>query len=228
MLNMRSTQADDRSARARIRDAAITRFAHDGIAATTARAVAADAGVSPGLVIHHFGSMDKLRAACDEHMAAIIRSHKQDAMAAGPGLDVLGAMRRAQQDVPLARYLASSLADGSPAVAALIDDMVDDAVAYMEEGVRSGVLQPSARPRDRAALLTVWTLGALVLHEHAERLLGVDLTEDPARLADDDGYGRYLAVVMEVLSDGVFTAEIASTVRAAGARPVDVGQGAGS
>jgi len=40
-LNMRS----DLTARARIRDAALARFGADGVAATTVRAVAADAGV---------------------------------------------------------------------------------------------------------------------------------------------------------------------------------------
>ncbi|MEX0658697.1 MAG: TetR/AcrR family transcriptional regulator [Egibacteraceae bacterium] len=78
---------DDRTARARIRDAAITRFAEDGVAGTSVRAIAGQAGVSAALVIHHFGSKEALRAACDEHVAATIRERKQTAMAAGPGLD---------------------------------------------------------------------------------------------------------------------------------------------
>ena len=53
-LNMRS--ASDLTARARIRDAALARFGAEGIAGTSVRAVAADAGVSPALVLHHFGS----------------------------------------------------------------------------------------------------------------------------------------------------------------------------
>ncbi|WP_329603806.1 helix-turn-helix domain-containing protein, partial [Nocardia seriolae] len=52
LLNMRST--DDLTTRARIRDAAITVFGEQGFGVGV-RAIAAAAGVSPGLVNHHFG-----------------------------------------------------------------------------------------------------------------------------------------------------------------------------
>lgn len=66
--------ASDLTARARIRDAALARFGTDGIAATSVRAVAADAGVSPALVVHHFGSKEGLRQACDDYVLDSIRS----------------------------------------------------------------------------------------------------------------------------------------------------------
>src|SRR5674476_1121889 len=74
-VNMRSTRSerespDDRSTKARIRDAAIDCVAEHGVAATPARRVAAAAGVSTGLVIHHFGPMEGLRSECDEYVAA--------------------------------------------------------------------------------------------------------------------------------------------------------------
>ena len=56
---------DDLTARARIRDSAIVYFGRHGFQSATVRAIAADAGVSPALVIHHFGSKDGLREACD-------------------------------------------------------------------------------------------------------------------------------------------------------------------
>lgn len=208
-----SEVADDRSTRARIRDAAITRFAAEGIRATSVRAIAAEAGVSPGLVMHHFGTKDGLRHACDEHVAAIIRTNKHEAMGQGPGLDIAGAMRRASQDVPLTRYLARSLADGSAAVASLIDDLVADAAEYMAEGVRAGSLRPTGYPYGRAAVLTIWVLGALVLHEHMERLLGVDLTADPASLVDTAGYAAYVGSVLEMFTDGLVSDEAAKGMR---------------
>jgi AcrR family transcriptional regulator len=214
---MRSTNgsADDRTARAKIRDAAITRFAVDGIADATVRGIAAAAGVSAGLVIHHFGTMDNLRHACDEYVAEIIRRNKRAAMAQGPALDVAAAMRRARQDIPLNRYLARSLADGSPAVAELIDDLVSDAVDYMDEGVRAGSLRPTAYPYERAAVLTIWTLGALVLHEHLERLLGVDLTGDPAEMAEAGAYASYVGPILEMFTEGLVTESVAETMRSA-------------
>ncbi len=62
-----SPPSEDLTTRARIRDAAVLRFGREGFGASV-RTVAADAGVSPGLVIHHFGSKDGLRAACDEYV----------------------------------------------------------------------------------------------------------------------------------------------------------------
>ena len=198
---------DDRTARARIRDAAIDRFADAGVAATSVRAIAETADVSPGLVIHHFGSKDGLRVACDEHVAATIRDRKHAAMAQGTNLDPLAALRAAGSGPPLMRYLARTLVDGSPHVAALVDEMVADATDYMEEGVRQGVLRPSPQSYGRAAVLTIWSLGALVLHEHLERLLGVDLTGDLGQAT------AYLAPAVEMFSNGVVTEAMAARLR---------------
>lgn len=198
---------DDRTARARIRDAAITRFGADGVARTSLRAVAAEAGVSAALVVHHFGSKDALRVACDRHVAATIRERKQAAMAAGAGLDLLAAMRESDELRPLMRYLARVLVESSPHVDALVDEMVEDAVAYTEQGVRTGLLKPSNDPRGRAALLTIWSLGALVLHEHAARVLGADLLGGPA------GQAPYSVPATEVIGEGVLTPEALAMVR---------------
>ena len=58
----------DMTAVARIRDAAIELFGSRGFDVGV-RAIAEAAGVSPGLVIHHFGSKDGLRKACDDYIA---------------------------------------------------------------------------------------------------------------------------------------------------------------
>lgn len=202
-----SAMVDDRTTRARIRDAAIECFAQYGVAATTARKVAEAADVSPGLVIHHFGTMEGLRSSCDGHIAAVIRHHKQAVMSAGPNLDVLAALRN--PDIgPLMGYLARVLADDSTTVAELVDDLVDDAEGYIQEGVGSGMIRPTANPRGRAVVLTIWSLGALVLHEHLERLLGVDLT-DPEVLTDPS-FSRYAGLVYEIYGEGFLTEAFAT------------------
>jgi AcrR family transcriptional regulator len=204
LLNMSSVEfktdespIDDRTAKARIRDAAIGCFAEHGIGATTARKVATAAGVSPGLVMHHFESMDGLRVACDEYVTVMIRELKAGAMAAGAGFDPLAALRDQESGPPFAKYLARTLIDGSPHVVDLVDELVADAVAYTETGVEMGMLTPSRYPRERAAILTVWSLGALVLHDHLARLIGVDITEP---LDDPKAASSYVAPVLEIFS----------------------------
>lgn len=201
--------APDLTARARIRDAAITRFAADGVPGSSVRAIAAEAGVSPALVIHHFGSKDALRVACDQHVAAAIRDNKRRAMNAGPSLDPLAALRDAESGPPLLAYLARTLVDTSPHVAELVDELVEDAVTYMEEGVASGALTPSDDARGRAIVLTMWSLGSLVLHEHVARVMGVDLTGDVTDL------GEWAAPAAEILGRGVLAPEVYERIRSA-------------
>ena len=57
-----STPESDLTAVARIRNAALLRFARDGFGVGL-RTIAADAGVTAGLIAHHFGSKDGLRRA---------------------------------------------------------------------------------------------------------------------------------------------------------------------
>ncbi|MGA7688889.1 MAG: TetR family transcriptional regulator [Jiangellales bacterium] len=199
---------DDRTTRARIRDAAIEIVAVDGTAALTARRVADSVGVSPGSVIHHFGSMEGLRAACDEHVVALIKATKTDALGAGPGLDIVSALRDARIG-PVTGYLAAVLGEDSPAVAQLVDDLVADAVEYAEAGVASGMLRPTADPHGRAALMVLWNLGGLVLHRHLHRLLGVDLL-DPQALTSP-GMARYVGPVYEIFGRGIFSDAMAAS-----------------
>ena len=198
----------DRTTRARIRDAALRCFSEAGVAATSVRTIAAEAGVSPALVIHHYGSKDQLRTACDEHVAATIRARKHEVMRAGSGFDPIAAFRAQQDGPPLLAYLARTLVDGSPHVAELVDELVDDAVGYMAEGEASGMLRATDDPRGRATVMVLWSLGAVVLHEHAQRLLDVDLLGDVSHAA------AYLGPAFEVLGRGVLTDEAYQQLRA--------------
>ncbi|MET0434632.1 MAG: helix-turn-helix domain-containing protein, partial [Cellulomonas sp.] len=78
---MRSaTTDDDLTARARIRDAALRLFADRGIEGVSVRDIAAAAGVSAGLIRHHFGSKDGLRDACDSHAIDSLMRIKEEAI----------------------------------------------------------------------------------------------------------------------------------------------------
>jgi AcrR family transcriptional regulator len=204
------TAIDDRTTKARIRDAAIVVFAEHGVAGTTARRVAESAGVSPGSVIHHYGSMEGLRTACDQYVAAVIRHRKEEAMSAGVGLDVLAALRENGVG-SLAGYLSRVLVDDSPIVERLVDELVHDAGDYTQQGIDAGLLQPTDDARSRAAVLTLWSLGALVLHRHVKRILGVDLTNP--EVGSSSTMAAYAGPAYEVLGRGIFTDEFAAHLR---------------
>lgn len=205
-------EIEERSTAAKIRDAAIECFATEGISGTTARKVAAIAHVSPGSVINHFGSMEGLRQACDRHLLDVTRDRKQKAMAEGPSFDILTALR-VEGNPHLLAYLATVLTDDAPAVAELVDGMVADAEVYLAQGVGSGMLKPSADPHGRAVIIVLWNLGLLVMHHHLARLLDTYLT-DPD-FAASPSIGNYLAPIMEIYGEGVFTPDFMENARAA-------------
>jgi AcrR family transcriptional regulator len=207
---MSSDRLDDRTAKARIRDAAIACVARYGTAGTTVRKVASEAGVSPGLVIHHFGSMDGLRAACDEFVASTIRNTKLSFADQGVGFDLLGALRR-KGTAALPAYLAEVLTEDSPAVAKLVDDLVSDAIGYMKRYEELGWVKPSATPEARAAIAVIWSLGALALHRHVKRLIGMDLA-DPQYGKDPAAIATYWIPAFELLS-GVFSDEFSEQIQ---------------
>ena len=57
---------EDLTAKARIRNAALDLYAENGEDRTSMRAIAAAAGVTVGLLVHHFGTKDRLRDAVEQ------------------------------------------------------------------------------------------------------------------------------------------------------------------
>lgn len=179
---MRSDPADQ-TTKARIRDAAILRFAQDGLEASV-RSIAADAGVSAGLVMHHFGSRAGLRQSCDDHVQAVIRDSKSELMVpAGASSALLVQLAQLEGYAPLVGYVLRCLQAGGDFTTGLIEGMVADAVEYLEEGVEAGTLSPSRDEAARARLLIDFALGSLLLNLPAGRE-PLDLDELPAWLAD--------------------------------------------
>ena len=136
VLNVRSTQ-QDLTTTARIRDAAIVVFGEQGFTAGV-RAIATAAGVSPGLVIHHFGSKDGLREACDDYVLDEIRRAKTDFLRT-PSVDrMFTELAAVEKYAPLVGYLVRSFQASGRVAAQLFDHMVADTAAYLEAGVAAG------------------------------------------------------------------------------------------
>jgi AcrR family transcriptional regulator len=68
---------------ARIRNAALAEFARNGVASTSLRDVAKTAGVSPGLVQHHFATKAALVEAVGAHVVGLATEAFGDLPAAG-------------------------------------------------------------------------------------------------------------------------------------------------
>ncbi|WP_328993646.1 TetR family transcriptional regulator [Kribbella sp. NBC_01245] len=167
---MRSTARSDASAPGgagpstseRIRDAAVARFGRDGFSVGL-RAIAADAGVTAGLVVHHFGSKEGLRDACDKFVLGVIRSEKMRATTSGSAAGMLAQLAEIEQFGPLALYAVRSMQAGGELATAFVEQMVSDAEDYLAAGVEAGTIRPSRDPAGRARYLTYQGMGSLML-----------------------------------------------------------------
>jgi AcrR family transcriptional regulator len=155
--------ADDLTAAARIRDAAIERFGEHGFGVGL-RSIAEAAGVSAALVIHHFGSKDGLRKACDDYVAEEIRSDKSEAMRAKEPGTWFAQLAEIESYAPMMAYLVRSMQSGGDLAKMLWGRMIDDAESYLEEGVRAGTLKPSRDPRSRARYLAITGGGGFLMY----------------------------------------------------------------
>ncbi|MET8654299.1 MULTISPECIES: TetR/AcrR family transcriptional regulator [Nocardia] len=153
----------DLTTAARIRDAAIDVFGENGFQVGV-RAIAAAAGVSPGLVNHHFGSKDGLRAVCDERILEIIRVEKGKAIAAPGPAGMINALAEIEVYAPVIAYMLRSFQAGGSLAESLLEHMIADAEKYMQDAVEAGKLKPSRDPAARARYIVLCHVGAMNLY----------------------------------------------------------------
>lgn len=153
----------DLTAAARIRDAAIAQFGAHGFGVGL-RAIAEAAGVSAALVIHHFGSKEGLRTACDDYVAEEIRSSKSAAMRSHEPAGWLAQMSEIESYAPLMAYLVRSMLSGAELAKTLWRKMIENAEEYLDEGVAAGTLKPSRDPKARAKYLAITGGGGFLLY----------------------------------------------------------------
>ncbi|GAB7142939.1 TetR/AcrR family transcriptional regulator [Mycobacterium riyadhense] len=153
----------DLTAAARIRDAAIEQFGQHGFGVGL-RTIAEAAGVSAALVIHHFGSKDGLRKACDDYIAEEIRSTKAETLRSNDPATWFAAMAEIESYAPMMTYLVRSMQSGGDLAKMLWHKMIDNAEEYMDEGVRAGTIKPSRDPHARARYLAITGGGGFLLY----------------------------------------------------------------
>jgi AcrR family transcriptional regulator len=185
--------SEDLTARARIREAAIDLFAERGIATATIRDIAERAGVSSGLLRHHFGSKEGLRDACDEYAMAKMTEIRDRIMGPNAPIDpaLLGAM--APSALRLQVYLVKSMMDGSST--ALFD-------AAMESG-RTWAAHADIETDDLEAWLATMIalkIGMFLMRDQVGRVLGEDMSTTA-------GFRRMVRASIEIFGRPIVTPE---------------------
>lgn len=193
--------AEDRSSIERIRGAALKTFAMHGASATSLRMVAAAAGVSVGLVQHHFANKAGLIKAVDDHVLGLVIAAIAAPLPDPPADTVVemgGRVTRIVAEHPdVVDYVGRALIDGSPLGTTIFDTLAAFGMVRWN--------QRNERRETRADLDVTWAainsmvlaLGTLILRGHIERQL-------PEAFAAPDQLQRWQASVNTLLREGLF------------------------
>ena len=173
-------QSQDLTARARIREAALDLFARNGVAATSMRSVAAKAGVSPSLVVHHFGTKVGLRDAVDD----AVRDGFAGALV---GIDLTGSVDEVTDRINVAiagimggddpnvrDYIGRSLFEADGASHRLFDELVGIIDAGFAELERAHLVRSDTDRTWRTYAVLFVVLGPVFLARQIEARLGTD------------------------------------------------------
>lgn len=178
-------RATEPSAIERIRNAALKSFATQGSSGTSLRAVAQAAGVSLGLVQHHFATKDGLIKAVDDYVLAVVITQitqpvpdtTSDSVA-----EIGDRVTRMISELPdIADYVGRALIDGRPVGYMIFDALLNSGTARW---IRRGERGESREDLDvtwAAINSLVLALGTFILRGHIERHLPAPLTT-PAQL----------------------------------------------
>lgn len=198
---------DDRSTRARIRDAALAQFAAHGFKGASIRGIAHAAGVSPGAVQTHFPTKDALREACDTYVLAVFRQLKRQLAGdvqgfdpAGSGLSDPAFMAGVQRMMePIIDYLAISMVSDSDAARRWFDEFHELVRETLTDPALGPGLADSPATRDIAAVLAAMQLGLTMLYDHVLRAMGTT-PDDPAGMVRT-GHARLFLATQRFVSE---------------------------
>lgn len=204
---MSSTPAD-LLPQARIRLAALELFGAQGFEKTTIRQIATRAGVSPGLVIHHFGSKNQLREHCDDWVMELIEQEKT-LLTIGPQPALKDYLAEHPEYEPVMAYLVTGLREGGEIADRIYARTVALTESMLDLAEANGLVH---MPEDReatTAYLVAASLGFLMLSDQFARQLGGQQLNDP------DVVERYGLVAAEVFTHGLFTPAYLEAMQAA-------------
>ena len=164
------------STRERICEAALDGFAENGVEATSIRDVAAVAGVSPGLVQHHFATKDELRDAVNQYVV----ERAAETFAEWPVKDSATEILRelgdrvtdwAREHPEALLYVARLSADEDPAALKIFDAFLEIASGQWKRLAEKGVLRADVDIHWAALQTIVLILGSALFEGAISRHL---------------------------------------------------------
>jgi len=201
-VRIASRPSSDLTARARIIDAAVAVFAEQGASASM-RAIAAAAGVSPGLITHHFGTKEALKAECDERVLDTLTDMNMagiaDPMASMDVLDEKDPDQVYRMETTT-QYMMRAFLDGGPTAQQFYGRFLARIRDIMQAAAASGMVRAVCADETYVRYLAAANLGFML----------VQFVTNPPDTTG--GFYRHLMMrpelmgaMIDVLTNGVFT-----------------------
>ncbi|MCB0924168.1 MAG: TetR/AcrR family transcriptional regulator [Mycobacterium sp.] len=161
------TAGGDLTAKARIRNAALELHAAKGSDNTTLRDVASAAGVTSGLVIHHFGSKDGLRRAVQQYVVDQFRQAVDSVPPVGTPEEIGRArdeaVARMWAENPIfVRYLTRAVLENT-GESDLLDLLADYTFAQLQQLRAAGIATSAHTAQTQAVGILLRELGPRIL-----------------------------------------------------------------
>lgn len=187
-VSAKAWSAGDLTAKARIRNAALSLFAQRGEEGTSMRAIAAAADVTVGLVVHHYGTKDGLREAVDTLIVELFATTLSSTPTTGTAREIVSLrdaavaqMLRANPDI--VDYLRRALLTGQ----GNRGDVLSRLAVLTADQVRalrgSGMASTDRSVTDQTVTTLVRQFGRLLLQPLVNRI--VDEFGDPGEHAPE-------------------------------------------
>ncbi|MDP4887009.1 MAG: TetR/AcrR family transcriptional regulator [Aquiluna sp.] len=152
-------------------------FAREGFAGTSLRMIAVEAGVSAALLVHHFGSKQRL---IEETIETTLGEwmREKDHLAELPLSEALSQWPQTAQDghQKLAFFKQVMLSGGKPAQL-LLERMHFEAKERLTMMTKTGVMRDVADIETAALLLAVYGMAPLILSDSIKKILGGEVTD---------------------------------------------------
>ena len=192
---MDKARPDDRTARARIRDAVVLCFARDGFS-TPLRVIAQEAGVSVPLITHHYHTKDALREVCDEWI--LERFLELKLMAIHQPDSVKNTLSDSRSASILTVYMVRSFLDATNSVRPFFDKYLEQVRRVVDTASQAGMVTPSSDEEERLRIIATQNLGSLLVE------FVLNPPADPATFVDQVYTSRNLAAFLELYSQPFF------------------------
>ncbi len=212
----RKSQTSDITAHARIRNAALKLFAEQGASATSVRALAKAAGVSPGLVQHHFKTKAELQAALEGYVLEKVVELAKICLAQSdhPGEFVVGWLIASfvQSNSDGINYARRAMLEDGAFGRRLFDQVILACRLLMEQFVKDGILRENLDMEWASLNAMLMIVGPVlfepIMNRHLDRALRTD-----------EGMARWDAACNDLLSQGYYSAEMQKATKRQASKP---------